>query len=363
MIGSDGKTLVARDLTAGTETRLLDVVVAKRRLVVSPDGSMLALQPYYSNDTTLSMKLWNLRTNDIRTLSGPGGSHATFSRDNRVLAAAADDKKIRLWDSASAKEVRTFAFAASIGSVALNSTGTVLTASGYSGKARVWDVNSDRALPGFGEDDQTSGAQFSPDNRWLAYSTGTAIKIVDAATGQSARTINGFLPMTFSSDSRMLAAVASNETVKIWDVSNGQEVRTLTGDFNGASITFSPDRRWLALRDRDENVFLWDLEGAGDVRRLSGYTIGFTAGGAFLWTTGADGITRFWTPESGALAASLAMIEGSNDWAVATPDGRFDGTTVGIQKLLAWRSGDRVLPPDQFMDRRSPGLLARLLTQ
>ena len=112
-----------------------------------------------------------------------------------------------------------------------------------------------------------------------------------------------------------------------------------------------------------ERVFLWDLKRGGDARRFSGHTIGFTAGGTLLWTSREDGITRFWNAESGALVASLAMIEGSNDWAVATPDGRFDGTTVGIQKLVAWRSGDRVLPPDQFMERRATGLLARLMTQ
>ena len=60
---------------------------------------------------------------------------------------------------------------------------------------------------------------------------------------RTARTINGVLPMAFSSDARMLAAYAAGGTVKIWDVSNGQEVRTLTGTFDAASITFSPDRR------------------------------------------------------------------------------------------------------------------------
>jgi WD40 repeat protein len=83
----------------------------------------------------------------------------------------------------------------------------------------------------------------------------------------------------------------------VWHVLEGR--CELTGDFDAFSVTFSPDRCWFAIRDRDENFFLWDLDGGRGVRRFSGHDIGFTAGGAFRWTTGADGIARFWAAESG----------------------------------------------------------------
>ena len=161
----------------------------------------------------------------------------------------------------------------------------------------------------------------------------------------------------------MMAASVDTRAIKIWDVSTGQEVRTLTGYRDLSAMTFSPNRRWFAVHDQNQNVFLWDLEKGGDARRLVGHGIGFSAGGTLLWTSRADGITRFWTAESGALVASLAMIEETNDWALVTPDGRFDGTPTGFQTLVAWRRGDVLLTPDQFMDRRTPGLLARLMTQ
>jgi WD40 repeat protein len=161
----------------------------------------------------------------------------------------------------------------------------------------------------------------------------------------------------------MLAAVAGFTNVQIRDVASGRERHTLKHDDRIASTAFSPDGRRFATRDGSERIFLWDLNGRGGPATFSGHTMGFTAGGAFLWTTGRDGITHFWATDRGALAASLVMIEDTNDWAVATPDGRFDGTTRGIEELIAWRSGDLVLPPDRFMERRTPGLLARLLVQ
>ena len=359
LIGSDDKTLVARNLATGMDTRLFGAVAAKRRLVASRDGSLLALQPFFGNDTTLSLKLWNLNTNAIKTLSGPGGFSATFSHDGRILAAAANDKKIRVWDSTTANELRVFDVGEYISSVFVNVTGSMVAASSRN-TTRVWDVNRNVALPG----DSGTGPPFSADSRWLVRAADNSIQITDAESGKTIRTITGARPLAFSPDARLLAVIADRTTVTIWDIANDREVRTLTDQFNVTSAIFSPDGRWCALRHEDQRVFLWDLEGRRDVRRFSGHTIGFTAGGALLWTSRADGITRFWTAESGALAASLAMIEGnSNDWAVATPDGRFDGTIVGIQKLLAWRSGDRMLPPDQFMDRRTPGLLTRLFAQ
>jgi hypothetical protein len=91
--------------------------------------------------------------------------------------------------------------------------------------------------------------------------------------------------------------------------------------------------------------------------------MGFITGGSFFWVTGPDGITRFWSKEESKLVASLALIEHSDDWAVITPEGRFDGTTRGIQTLVAGRNGDRILSADQFMQRRMPGLLTSLFAR
>ena len=361
--GGDDKTLVARNLATSSVVRLLDVVVARRRLVASHDGSLFALQPFSGNDPVLKLKLWNLKTNEVRTLSGAAQSRATFSRDNRFLAAAGDDKSVRVWDSATANESRLFTIGDYIYGVSLNATGDRLAVSGYN-STRVWDVTRNVALPGV----NGGGTVFSPDGRLLAYSAGNSIQIVDADTGQMIRTLTnlpgyaGPRSLTFSPDNRRLAANDGFDTVKIWDVSNGQEVRTL-GGHRVFSLTFSPNGRWFAFLDDDENVFLWDLEKRGDARKLAGHSIGFSAGGTLLWTSRTDGITSFWTAETGALAASLAMMEDTNDWVVVTPDGRFDGTSLGIQTLIAWRRGDVLLSPDQFMDRRMPGLLARLMTQ
>jgi hypothetical protein len=54
-------------------------------------------------------------------------------------------------------------------------------------------------------------------------------------------------------------------------------------------------------------------------------------------------------------------MKDTNNWLVVTPDGLFDGSEQGVKRLVAWRIGNRVYPPDRFFaDFYTPGLLARL---
>jgi WD40 repeat protein len=365
LIGADREKLVTLDLRTGTQKSLFDFDIAKRRIVMSRDGNLTALAPYFSNDRTVSLKTWNLKTGEFRTLSGPGAAHAVFSHDNRFLAAAADDKAVQVWDAATAQELKVFSLDQTVGSVSLNGTGQWLAASSYIGPTQIWEVESGRIVRSHPEK-VFSFATFSPDSRWMARSIGSGITITDATTGQETHTVKGSLPLAFSNDTRLLATGAGTGIgqIQIWNVSTGEEVRTIKGDFQILrEIKFSPDRRWLATRADDDEVTLWDLEGGKAPRAFSGYTMGFITGGSFFWVTGPDGITRFWSKEESKLVASLALIEHSDDWAVITPEGRFDGTTRGIQTLVAGRNGDRILSADQFMQRRMPGLLTSLFAR
>jgi hypothetical protein len=74
-----------------------------------------------------------------------------------------------------------------------------------------------------------------------------------------------------------------------------------------------------------------------------------------------DGSVRLWDCDTGQQLAALTRMRESSDWLVVTPDGLFDGSEQGMQKLVAWRIGNRVYPPDRFFaDFYTPGLLARI---
>src|SRR5437762_14140780 len=80
---------------------------------------------------------------------------------------------------------------------------------------------------------------FSPDGRLLATATfrTNTIKLWETATGRELRDLStggqnttGMSPfISFSADSRLLAAAGGSNSVKIWEVATGREVQTLTG--------------------------------------------------------------------------------------------------------------------------------------
>src|SRR5258705_372006 len=82
------------------------------RLVFSPDGRLLATTTFRSS----TVKLWETATGrELRNLStgsqsAPGLSPiVAFSRDSRVIAAAAGDNTVKVWDVITGRELQTLA--------------------------------------------------------------------------------------------------------------------------------------------------------------------------------------------------------------------------------------------------------------
>ena len=105
---------------------------------------------------------------------------------------------------------------------------------------------------------------------------------------------------------------SNDNTLKLWDAATGVLVRTFHGHSWVASVTFSPDGRQV----------------------LSG---------------GTDTITRLWQRKTGEL---LAMFGASRDgeWVVLTPEGFFNASSNGADKLLSIVRGLEPHSVLQFFD-------------
>src|SRR5438105_4571405 len=82
------------------------------RMVFSPDGRLLATGTFRSS----TIKLWETATGrELRNLSTGGQSTSglspvvAFTADGRLLAAAAGDNSMKVWDAISGREVQTLA--------------------------------------------------------------------------------------------------------------------------------------------------------------------------------------------------------------------------------------------------------------
>ena len=91
----------------------------------SPDGELLAATTLQSNET----HLWELRSGRRRhVLKGHihGVKASAFSPDNRTLATASGDRKVKLWNVATGQQLAAFALPERCISIAFSPDGNSL---------------------------------------------------------------------------------------------------------------------------------------------------------------------------------------------------------------------------------------------
>jgi WD40 repeat protein len=287
--------------------RIMDASGLVQWAAVSPGRRLLAAA---AADGTL--KLWDVaspaRPSLVATVVRPDGAHplyvAKFSPDGSVLAAAGAGRVVKLWSLRDpSRPVALPALsgpASTIYSVAFSPDGKTLAAGSYDDKAWLWDV-SDPAHP------VTAG-------RALAGAAGAVESVA------------------FSPDGRTLAAGGADDAVRLWTLTgapaNGASgtapSATLDATLKGpaamvSGVAFAPDGRELAASSQDSKVWLWKLTpgkgpgGAVSARadgRLANATtwvnaVAFSPDGTALAAGTSDADVLVWNLASRALTTRL----------------------------------------------------------
>ena len=310
------------------------------RLVFSPDGRLLATTTFRSN----TVKLWETATGrKLRELSSSGQSapgiapFVAFSRDSRLVAAAAADNAVKVWDVMSGRELQTLAgsqgsmYAAIgvyfIGFAANNQLVTV------SDTARVWDVTTGRELRSLqsettpvvaGVTGIDGGAALSPDGTKLAIVNDESephVKLVDVASGRESGRLKlasddiQSLQLSFTSDGRLLAAGILDRRFKLWDLSSKKEQELARTAKEYSQVRFNRDGRLLALSE-NAGVKIWDVATARELQGLklpaiSAFPqydafVNFSEDGKRIAVGGFVTDTTLWETETGKQLAKLS---------------------------------------------------------
>jgi len=349
----DGKLLAAGSGVKDGSIYLWEVATGKVRrrlqghthevqtIAFSSDGKRLAS---CSVDSTI--RLWSVATGqELWRFGEQGNACLAFSPDGKILATATvrfrpvpglgergrgrriGDTTIRLWDTASGKEVRRLELPRSIiNALAFAPDGKTLV-SGQADGLTAADEEFARA----------GGKPEGPPS--------PAVRLWEVATGKERQTFWEPAPavrsLAFSPDGKVLATGCDDKTIRLWQMANGRQLHRLdAGARPGRDpdqlrqlgttvrVLFSPDGKTLLSACEDRTMLVWDALTGKLVRQLPdrGYPVSlalspdgkqFAVGGS----SGRTMVSLLQTATGEPVSTTVGHLGGVHSLAFA-PDGK-----------------------------------------
>ena len=264
----------------------------------------------------------------------------SFSPDGAQLAGMGLDDALRIWETATGKELQV-----------VPRPGKA-TQYGHSGLA--WPAYSDGSglgliggarLPGTGQVMAVRGGS-------VAVADFQALTLlVDGAAAWTVQTGTAIGAVAFSPDGTTLAVGYVGGPVERRSARTGELLSTARhGKFWFRTAAYSPDGLHLALAGGDEVVFVLDAATLEGQRVLAGHAGALSSalwiGNERLLSASEDGTLKLWDAVKGELLVTLAGV-GANDALAVLPDGRYLGTR-GAAHEVSFSLGLRSFSFDQF---------------
>jgi RNA polymerase sigma factor (sigma-70 family) len=354
-------------------------------LAFAPDGKTLAclgsnLIQFWDVDTGKELRRFRVEASDEN--SHYSTTPLVFSADGRLLAAAAPDRSVRVWEAETGKElVKLRGHQTQVCCLAFSPDGkTLLSASdrggAQAGSVCVWSVAKGEELKKislqFPKDTvPPTPLCFSPNGKTLALaswervehkhargkivSTGQAVAFLDLENGQvrhKQEPLWGrFKAAAFSPDGTILTAMNDHQPVgqgissdaigriKGWETATGKQVfnfpagstSALFWGGGGTLLAFTPDGKKLAAA-AGSSLHVWDLARSREQLNTSPlhecllFCVAFSPDGRTLASVSSDRTIALWDAATGKQRLRLHDPERSLSSLVFSPDGKLLAT-------------------------------------
>jgi len=341
---------------------------------------------YAATEIGDSTRLWRLGRDD--TVLGRHQEHIVSiasSADGSRLVSASRDGTATIWDSRTARAIRTLRHQGdAVISAAFSPDGSQLVTTSEDGTLRIWDAVTGRMQRA--EQQGFKSAVFSPDGARIVTTSADqrdrnfTVRILDQAgfevaafPGDAAQysAAGPWIAVSYSPDGSRIAVSRGARMLTLFDARNGRELSRLTGrsrdslhDLSPPRIGFANDGERLFVVEGDTSVRIWDWRAGRETAVMEGHEriiwdAELSPAGDRLATASADGTAKIWDVSNGR---ELVTLRGHTDEVFDIgfdPSGRTVVTTSadGTTRLWDVASGHQVA----ILRRQSEGGFPRVV--
>src|ERR1700741_663548 len=347
-LSPDGTQLLLITMGVNPEVKFMDLAGGREvRRVKLPDDQVDSLQLAFNSEGHLlaaginnkRLKFWDLTAKKDRELATTTKEfcHVEFNRDGRLLALS-DNYSVKLWDTATLREVASFTVPTSINYpqgdafISFSEDGKRLATGGIGTETTIWETETGKKLSTLnGRTNMAYNVAFSADGMELISGGRTRW---DLRTGRGLRIAPNTNEKTYgtaSPDGRVLALMRLNSSLlTIVESPSGRLLQTLTPSDDAGQVVrtrFSADSSTLAVIygaiegqhssptvsfTRGSQVKLWDVKTGREVRSIAPSSptevpmqAEFTGDGRSIVIIGSMGQVSLWDVQSGSKLRDL----------------------------------------------------------
>jgi hypothetical protein len=271
------KEVVLLDPATGAETgRLAGQTDAVTALAFSRDGQRLAVA---SGSCGAAGEVRIYTAKDGQVAAKPEHAipaHAdiiyalTFAPDGKSLASTGYDRLIKLWDLATAKELRTLKdHSDTVYGLAFSPDGKLLASAAADRAVKIWDIASGRRLYSLGDaTDWLYALDWAPDGKHVAAAgVDKSIRVweVSAEEGKLVHSIfaheGPVLRLAYSADGQTLYSLGEDRVIKSWHAARMTDKKVYDKQPEAVlALAVRPDNKQLAVGRYDGTLILLDAE-------------------------------------------------------------------------------------------------------
>lgn len=245
----------------------------------------------------------------------------------------------------------------------LSSDGQLIAAAGDDRVVRIWNMTGEPIAELPAQDDAVLSLAFSPDARTLAIGLGDAKKQARLWQLMPPRTgpvlsghLGGISTIAWSPDGSRLGTAGHENAIRLWQ-SDGRPGPVMDPKRGWqTSLAFSPDGQWIASVGYDSRCRLWHVDGAPgpviDSSFVPGSSVVFNSETGNLLALGKDSTVRTFRPTDGEwLTTTLLLPSGRN--VTIGQGGKLQSLSSGAENDLLYyvetpERGYQLLSPSEF---------------